>query len=573
MLFQKKATKKGGDNGHREIELEVTGMTCDSCAAHVTKALQGVEGVVEARVPSWQAGRATVVAEGEIPVQALIEAVERAGYGAHVIGSGRDDDHPAAPGWGGDVDYDLVVIGTGGGGMAAAIRAAENDRRVAIVEAGTLGGTCVNIGCVPSKALIRAAQAYHMAGRHPFVGLHTRAEGIDWKTLIAQKDELVGELRQKKYADVLASYGDRITLIQAWARLDERGDVVLDDGRTLKTGRVIIATGAKPRILPLDGIDKVDVLNSTSIMALDAQPQSLLVIGGRAIAVELGQAFARLGTRVTILQRSPRLVPEHEPEIGEALAEYFRQEGIEVQTGVTPHAIREENGQKVVRATVRGEEHEFRAEQVLMAVGRTPNTRDMGLEEAGVDLDQDGFVVVDEYLQTSNPKIYAAGDVTPLPKLVYLAAAAGGIAADNALKGNHRKLDLTVLPQVIFTDPQIATVGLTEAQARAQGHDVKVANLPLEHVPRALAARDTRGLIKLVADQSSDRLLGAHVLAAEGGEVIQTAALALAAGVRYGFTVEDLRQLLFPYLTQVEGVKLAAQTFEKNVAQLSCCAG
>ncbi|MFQ5677041.1 MAG: dihydrolipoyl dehydrogenase family protein, partial [bacterium] len=373
------------------------------------------------------------------------------------------------------------------------------------------------------------------------------------------------------YLDVLKSY-DSVTLIQDWAKLDENGNVVVGD-RVLKAGRVVVATGARPKILPIEGIDKVEVLDSTTAMELPKQPASLIVLGGRAIALELGQAFARLGTKVTILQRSPRLVPEHEPEIGEALADTFRAEGIEVATGVATEKIREENGKKIITATVRGETREFRAEQVLMALGRTPNTNEIGLAAAGVELDKNGFIVVDEHLQTSNPKIYAVGDVTTLPKFVYVAAAAGGIAADNALNGNSKKLDLAVLPDVIFTNPQIATVGLTEAQAKAEGYDVKTSVLPLEYVPRALAARDTRGFIKLVADRQSDRLLGAHILAAEAGEVIQTAAMAVKMGQEHGFTVQDLREMLFPYLTQVEGIKLAAQTFEKDVAQLSCCAG
>jgi mercuric reductase len=208
-----------------------------------------------------------------------------------------------------------------------------------------------------------------------------------------------------------------------------------------------------------------------------------------------------------------------------------------------------------------------------MAVGRTPNTKDMGLEAAGVELDQSGFIIVDDYMQTRNPKIYAVGDVTTLPKFVYVAAAAGGTAAENALNGNSKKFDLSVLPDVVFTDPQIATVGLTEAQAKDQGYDVKTSVLPLEYVPRALAARDTRGFIKLIADRKSDRLLGAHILAAEAGEVVQTAALAVKFGKEYGFTIQNLCDMLFPYLVQVEGLKLAAQTFEKQVSQLSCCAG
>jgi mercuric reductase len=557
----------------QQIELEVLGMTCDSCALHVTRALQQVEGVIEAHVPGWASGRATVIAEPDVTDEALAEAVKNAGYRAHVLTRHAVTAPPQPGGWGPEPDYDLVVIGTGGAGMAAAIRAAELGRRVCIVEAGTIGGTCVNIGCVPSKALIRAAEAYHKAGHHPFAGIRTRAEGVDWPAVIGQKDRLVSELRQSKYLDVLASYGERITLTQGWARLQPDGSVALDNGHICRPHRVVVATGAKPRILPLEGIEEVEVLTSTTAMALEQQPRSLLVIGGRAVALELGQTFARLGTQVTILQRSPRILPEHEPEISAALADYLREEGLVIHTGVTPLAIRQDDGEKVVTAQVDGKRREFRAEQVLMATGRTPNTRDMGLEEAGVELDAGGFIVVDDHMQTSNPRVYAAGDVTNRPKLVYVAAAGGWIAAENALNGNRRRLDLTVLPDVIFTDPQVATVGLTEAQARERGYDVKVSILPLAYVPRALAARDTRGLIKLVADRATDRLLGAHILAAEAGEVIQTAALAVKVGHEYGFTLTALREMLFPYLVQVEGLKLAATAFEKDVAQLSCCAG
>ena len=560
-------------DSRQEVEFEVRGMTCDSCALHVTRALQGVDGVLEARVPGWKSGRARLVIETEVSSEALAGAVKSAGYRGKELSRRQITPQQPAEFWGREVDYDLVVIGTGGGGMAAAIRASELGRRVCIIEAGVIGGTCVNIGCVPSKALIRAAAAYHWAQHHPFAGLNTRAEGMNWETVIGQKDSLVAELRQNKYVDVLDSYGDSISLVKGWARLQPDGTLALDSGQVCKPGKIVIATGAAPRVLPLRGIEEVEVLTSTTIMALYKRPHSLIVIGGRAIALELGQTFARFGTKVTVLQRSRRLIPEHEPEMAAALADYLREEGLIIHTGVTPEAIRQEGEEKVITALVNGRQEVFRAEQLLMAVGRVPNTKVMGLEEAGVKLDKDGFIIVDDHMQTSNPKVYAAGAVTTLPKLVYAAAAGGGVAAENALNGNSKRLDLTVLPDVIFTDPQVASVGLTESQAKTEGYEVKVANLPLAYVPRALAARDTRGLIKLVADKSSDRLLGAHVLAAEGEEVIQTAALAVKFGLEHGFTVTNLREMLFPYLVQVEGLKLAAQTFEKDVSRLSCCAG
>ncbi len=500
--------------------------------------------------------------------------------GPRLVESAVDDSQSEQPApalrWntsGANADYDLVVIGSGGGGMAAAIKAAEMGRSVCLVEKGTIGGTCVNIGCVPSKALIRAADAYYKAGHQPFKGITTRAEGLDWGAVVGHKDALVEDLRQAKYVDVLASYRDRIHVMRGQAQIQPDGVVVVDSGERCTGQKIVVATGARPAMLPVDGIDRVAVLTSTTAMSLSEQPRSLVVVGGRFIALELGQMFARFGTTVTILQRSARLIPEHEPDIADALAASLRDEGLAVHTGIEVLNLREDAGVKVVTARLDGRDQEFRAEQVLMATGRTPNTEDLGLDELGVTRDRHGFIVVDDRLQTSHPHVYAAGDVTNRPKLVYVAAAAGGIAAENALNGNTRTLDLSVLPEVIFTDPQVASVGLTERQATQAGYRVEIAVLPLRHVPRALAARDTRGLIKLVAEAGSGRLLGAHVLAAEAGDVIQTAALAIRFGADHGFTYHDLANMLFPYLTQVEGLKLAALTFNKDVSKLSCCAG
>lgn len=568
------------DSGLEQIELTIRGMTCSACASHVAAALHSIEGVVAVDVPDWKSGRAvvTVNSPDRVAGETLIKAVNDAGYKAtrnsSNVAAASKLMHPVRKwGKGPAPDYDLVVIGTGGGGMAAAIRAAEMDRSVCIIEKGTIGGTCVNIGCVPSKTLIRAAEAYHKAGRQSFAGIYTKAERLDWSAVVAQKDELVAGLRQAKYVDVLSSYAGRITVMHGQARLQPNGVVAIDDGRTCKARRIVIATGASPAIPALEGVEDVEVLTSTSAMDLREQPHSLIIIGGRFIALELGQTFARFGTKVTILQRSPSLIPEHEPEIAQALTEYLRAEGIEIHTGVNLLRIRQASGEKFITAQLDGREEEFRAEHVLMATGRTANTRDLGLEAVGVELDPQGFIMVDDHLQTSNPRIYAAGDVTNRPKLVYVAAAAGGIAAENAFNGNYKKLDLSTMPDVIFTDPQVATVGLTEAQAIKSGHRVEVSTLALNHVPRALAARDTRGLIKLVAEVGSERLLGAHVLAPEGGEMIQTAALAIKFGIEHAFTYRDLTAMLFPYLTQVEGVKLAALTFNKDVGRLSCCAG
>lgn len=549
----------------QEIHLDIEGMTCPSCAVHVERALTSVPGVKKATIPGWKSGRALVEISESVQPEALLEAVAEAGYRARAAAQAPAQHRPVPANRA--VDYDLIVIGTGGGGTAAAIKAAELKARVAIIEAGTIGGTCVNVGCVPSKTLIRAAEQAYRAAHSAFAGIHTQTTGIDWPAVRAQKDELVEELRQSKYLDVLAAYPDHISLIKGRARLTPEGKVQVGD-RILSARGVILATGARPNFLALPGIDEVEVLTSTTLMSLDSLPASLVVLGGRAVALELGQAFARLGVRVTILQRSPRLIPEDEPEIAEALADSLREEGLDVYTNIHLLGIRQEGSEKVVVAEVKGQQQEFRAEQVLMATGRRPNSDDLGLEDAGIRTDRRGFIEVDDYLQTSVAGIYAVGDVTTLPKFVYTAAAAGGIAAHNALGGEPRRLDLTGLPKVIFTDPQVASAGLTEREATRQGFAVQTAVLPMSYVPRALTSFDPRGLIKVVADIMNDRLLGVHILAPEAGEMIQVAALA----IRHGISISTLTDDFFPYLTNVEGLKLALLALEKDPAMLSCCA-
>ncbi|MDF1569907.1 MAG: mercury(II) reductase [Spirochaetaceae bacterium] len=548
-------------NGLEFVQLDIRGMTCDDCAEHVRKALKDVKGVDSALVPGWESGLADVTLTGETSSDELLQAVRNAGYSARVH-TRRET------GGQGQADYDLIVIGTGSAGMAAAIRAAESGHRTAIVEAGTIGGTCVNIGCIPSKALVRAAEVYYRAGHHHFAGVHTRAESVDWKEVLRQKNELVDSLRGAKYADVLSSYGESIKLFRQRARLDGRGGVVLADGKRLTGNKILVAAGASPRILPLDGIDKVPVLTSTSLMNLEKLPESLIIIGGRAIALELGQVMARFGVRVTILQRSGSLVPEFEPEISADIERYLSDEGVEIHTGVQPQSIRFDGSEKAVGVTENGTPREFHAQEVLMAVGRRANTEGLGLEEAGVQLDGNGFIVVDEQMRTSHEHIYAAGDVTNNPKFVYVAAASGGLAAANMLVGAGQPLNLSVLPEVVFTDPQMAAVGLTERDAEAAGFNIKTTVMNMNHVPRALAAQDTRGLVKLIQDTDTGKLLGAHIVAPEGGEMIQTLTLA----IKFGIGVADLVGTLFPYLTLNEGIRIAAQTFDKDPARLSCCA-
>ncbi|MBZ0321310.1 MAG: mercury(II) reductase [Anaerolineae bacterium] len=550
----------------QRIELAISGMHCASCDQHVTRALKDVFGVQYVDVPGWRSGRATVTAAADVTPEALVSAVEAVGYGAVVRKRVSLENADVPENARASHDFDVLVIGGGSGGFAAAITASDLNKRVGIINAGTIGGTCVNIGCVPSKTLIRAAESWHNAAHHAFKGLFTGQNRLDWSVVRSEKDALVSSLRQQKYVEVLAAYPN-ITFIEGVATFEADGSVRVGN-RHYTAARYVIATGAHPRMVAIPGSDEAQPLTSTTLMSLDKLPESLIVLGGRAIALELGQMMARLGVNVLILQRSTRLVPEHEPEIGRAIQNYLLDEGIGVITGVQVEYLNREGATRVVHARVMGQPREFRADHLLMALGREPNTAALGLEQVGVQTDANGFILVNEFQQTTNPNIFAVGDVTTNPELVYVAAASGNIAARNALGGEHQALDLSVVPQVIFTDPQIATVGLTEQAAQKQNHEVQVSTVSLEHVPRALAARDTRGFIKLVADTGSGRLLGAHIVAAEAGEVIQTATLA----IKFGLTIEDMTSTFFPYLTQVEGLKLAALAFHKDITRLSCCA-
>lgn len=463
-------------------------------------------------------------------------------------------------------NFDLAVVGAGSAGFSAAITAAEQGAQVALIGHGVIGGTCVNIGCVPSKTLIRAAETLHQANTAArFAGIRAKGQLDDWAATVRQKDELVAGLRQSKYADLLPAYNN-ISYVTGQARLVEGGVAV--NGNFLKAQRLVITTGARPAVPSIPGIEKVDYLTSTSALSLEAPPKSLLVIGGGYIGAELAQLFARMGINVAIVCRS-HLLPTAEPEIVEALSGYLRDEGIQLKCGVTYKQARQTSVEAELVVTRDGRDERLTAERILVATGRAPNVEGLGLKEATVAQEANGSIRVDDRMRTTRAGVYAAGDVTGRDQFVYMAAYGAKLAAKNALNGDSLRYDNSAMPAVVFTDPQVASVGLTEAGARAAGYETQVSVLPLNAVPRALAARDTRGLIKLVADKRTRKLLGAHILAPEGSDSIQTAALA----IRHGLTINDLAEAIFPYLTTVEGLKLAALGFEKDVAKLSCCAG
>ena len=533
--------------------LQIEGMTCASCADHLRDALQNVPGVQSVSVSYLDRLAEVTVNEGTATT-ALMAAVAAAGYKALV------PEHSAQT-------LHIVVIGSGGAAMAAALKAVENGARVTLIERGTVGGTCVNTGCVPSKIMIRAAHIAHLRRESPFdAGMSATPPTVLRDRLLTQQQARVDELRHGKYESILSGT-PAITVVHGAARFKDSQTltVALRDGglQELSFDRCLVATGASATVPPIAGLKDTPYWTSTEALVSDSIPMRLAVIGSSVVAVELAQAFARLGSHVTVLARS-KLFSRDDPAVGVAVTTAFRDEGIQVLEQTHATQVSHVNGEFVL-ATTHGE---LRLDRLLVATGRSPNTGSLNVQAAGLVIGRNGAILIDDHMRTSAPNIYAAGDCTDQPQFVYVAAAAGTRAAVN-MTGGDANLDLTAMPAVVFTDPQVATVGYTEAEAQQAGIDTDSRTLTLDNVPRALVNFDTRGFIKLVAEAGTGRLLGVQAVTAEAGEIIQTAAIA----IRARMTVHDLANQLFPYLTMVEGLKLAAQTFTKDVTQLSCCAG
>jgi len=571
-----------------EQTLSVTGMTCADCARHVEKALKTLTDIVAADV-AYPQGVAHIRSIQPLSLDQLNATLPK-NYRVAAAPASHADIPAAKPSrlnqaldsLGGlfkprsDVDTKpidaeqrlrVAVIGTGGAAMASALKAAELGARVTVIERGTIGGTCVNIGCVPSKIMIRAAHVAHLRRTSPFDdGISSMAPVVRRDRLLAQQQGRVDELRHAKYEGILDT-NPNIQLLHGEARFKDAHTLVVKsmagDESEVSFDRCLIATGASAAVPPIPGLKETPYWTSTEALVSGTIPPRLAVIGSSVVAVELAQAFARLGSHVTILARSTLFFRE-DPAIGEAITTAFRAEGIEVLEHTQASQVAYTNGEFVLTAG-RGE---VRADQLLVATGRTANTRGLALDAAGIAVNAQNAIVIDRSMQTSATHIYAAGDCTNQPQFVYVAAAAGTRAAIN-MTGGEAVLDLTTMPAVVFTEPQVATVGLSEAEAHLKGIETDSRTLSLDNVPRALVNFDTHGFIKLVAEAGSGRLIGVQAVTPEAGEIIQAAALA----IRARMTVQELADQLFPYLTMVEGLKLAAQTFTKDVKQLSCCAG
>jgi mercuric reductase len=462
--------------------------------------------------------------------------------------------------------FDLVILGSGSAAFAAAIKAADHGAKTAMIERSTLGGTCVNVGCVPSKNLLRAGELRYYDSHREFPGIVPGRTTIEFNRIIEQKNQIVRGLRKEKYSDVLRSLPST-KLFRGNARFVSKTRVKVD-GINVDGRKFVVATGSSPRIPSIPGIENVDYLTNVEALSLRNKPASMVVLGGRALGLEFAQMYSHMGTKVTLLQRSDRIVPEEEPAISEALHHYLEDEGIEIKTGVQVKRVYQTRGEKFVVATAKGKEIEARGDELLIATGRDPNTNLLGLETVPVGLRNDGAVKVNREMHTNAPHVWAAGDVTGEPMLETIAAKEGATAADNALLGTHRRIDFLPIPRAVFTSPQVASVGLTEKQAHEQGYECICRTIPMSKVPKAIVIRDTRGLVKMVADASTGRILGAHILADNAADIIQEAVLA----VKHKLTIDDIIDTVHVFPTMTESIKLAATSFRKDIDQLTCCA-
>lgn len=478
---------------------------------------------------------------------------------------------------------DLVVLGSGSTAFAAAIHAAELGKSVVMTEYRTVGGTCANRGCLPSKNLIEAARLVYDAAHPRYPGLTPVHMPISWSELVAQKDEIVQTYRAHKYESLLDE-PERIQIVTGSARLlsAHAAEVQTGDDLYHLTGeQILIATGSAPSLPAIAGLAGVPYLTSDLLSSADdpwgtelrEQPRSLLILGAGYIALELGQMFARFGTQVTLVTRGQRILSGYEPEIAEGLTTILQEEGLRIVTEAQVQAVQRTGEGVTLSFQQHGSQQTLTAEKLLIATGRRPNTANIGLEQVGVALDATGAVRVDGTLRTNIASIWAAGDVigseTESQMATPVGAHDGKIAAHNALSGEPLRLvDHTVLPRAIFTDPQVAVVGLSDEEAVAAGIECECNTIPLSAVPRAGAIRDNRGVIKMVLDRTTRRVVGVSMLGTNAGEVIHEAAMAL----RFGATTDDFIDMVHVYPTMAEALKIVAISFTKDVNRLSCCA-
>lgn len=464
-------------------------------------------------------------------------------------------------------NFDLVVIGGGAAAFGAVIKANDLGARTALINRGLpLGGTCVNVGCVPSKTLLYASEILHLARHHGIPGIDLDITHFDFAAVVRDELALVGRLRREKYETVLGGL-EHVRFIDGEAQFLSPTELDVNGDR-IAAHKIIVATGSTATVPPIPGLREAGYLTHIDALALQQQPDSLAVIGAGPLGLEFGQMYARFGTRVTILQRAPTVFPRTEPRLAERLTEVLRSEGVRVVTGANIQSVAVGEGTKQLTFTADGLTQTASGDAILVAAGKTPNTSALNLTRAGVDSDERQAIRVTPFLQTSNANVYAAGDVTNLPRRVEMTAGhEGTIATENALTGSAKRIDYDAVPYTVFTDPQLAGVGLTEDEQTQRLGVCACRTIPFSEVPKALITKRTEGLIKMAIHPETGQIMGVHILAPHAGELVAEAMLL----VKHRTTIDEVLESLPMFPTLSESIKLVAMAFTRDISRLSCC--
>ena len=456
-------------------------------------------------------------------------------------------------------NYDLIILGGGAAAFSCALKAAEMDVKIAMIEKGTIGGTCVNVGCVPTKNLLDVGEKIHECTSM------SNGENYGFKKIMENKDKIVSYQRNQKYTNVLESVPN-VDYIAGHAKFKSNNEIEINEV-VISAKNILIATGSSSMIPLIPGINDVNYLTNIEALELDTKPESMIVIGGRALGLEFAQMFSRFGTKVTILQRNKRLIPNEEPEISDSLRQYLEEEGITIHTGVEIKSAIKQDKKTIVSFYLDGNKQEVSATELLLATGRSPNTKDLGLENTDVKLSSKGTVIVNNEMRTNVSHIFAAGDVIGEPMLETVAAKEGNIVAINAFFGEQKKMDFDAVPRAIFTSPQVASVGISERESMEKFSSCSCRTLLMEDVPKALVVGKTKGLIKMVVHPQTQQILGVHMLSDLAADIIHEATIA----VKHKLTINDIIDTVHVFPTMSESIKLVATSFKKNVKKLSCC--
>ncbi|GBD03949.1 Mercuric reductase [bacterium HR19] len=463
--------------------------------------------------------------------------------------------------------FDLIVIGGGAAGFAAVIKANELGAKALMVNSGLpIGGTCVNVGCVPSKRLIHLAQILHVVKSNSINGIKISLESFDFSKVITDEIELVRRMREEKYINVLKNLKN-VQFIEGKAEFLSEREIRVN-GETYIAEKFVLAVGSKTGIPPIEGLKETGFITHIEALSLKNRPRELMIVGAGPMGLEFGQLFSRFGTRVTILEFQPTIFGPGEREIVIRLQKILEKEGIVIKTNAKVLSAKKESGKKVLTYLIDGEKYNISGDEILVAAGKVPNTDGLGLERAGVEIDERKAIVVNEYLETSNKNIYAAGDCINQPlRLETTAGKEGSIAAENALTGSKKSIDYSSVPYTIFTDPELAGVGLTEAELMKRLGRCSCRVLELSNVPRAIINDSVEGAVKLVVHPDTKQILGVHILAPNAGEIISYAMVI----VKSKMTIYDVLETLPVFPSLSEAVKLCALSFIKDVSKLSCC--